>query len=138
MDPRPINALFIDDEQAFLDVLTKRLERRGINTLAVNSGKAGLSELYLQPFDVVVLDVCMPGMDGISVLRAVKENWPMTEVILLTGHACLDAARQGMTQGAFDYMMKPVDIDELVFKLEDAYDKVKFLKQRLRRNKGGD
>ena len=70
---------------------------------------------------MVVLDVRMPGMDGIETLRKIKKTAPLTEVIMLTGHASLEAAREGMELGAFDYLMKPVDIDELLYKLEDAF-----------------
>lgn len=132
MAHRQIKVLFIDDEQAFLDVLMKRLNKRGIKATAAADGESGLAELYLNPLDIVVLDVCMPGMDGIATLKAIKKNWPLTQVILLTGHACLESARQGLDEGAFDYLMKPIDLDELVYKLEDAYDKVHFLKHKRR------
>jgi len=71
----------------------------------------------------VVLDVRMAGMDGIQTLRAVKSAHPLLEVIMLTGHASLEIAREGMQLGAFDYLMKPIDLDELLYKLEDAYKK---------------
>ena len=133
-----MNVLFIDDEFVFLDVLLKRLKKRGIKTIAANSGDSGLSVLYLNQVDVVVLDVCMPGMDGLETLKKIKETWPLIEVILLTGHACVEAARQGMDEGAFDYLMKPVEINELVYKIEDAYDKTQFLTKKYKLNKGGD
>ena len=76
-----------------------------------------------QPVDVVVLDVRMPGMDGIETLRELKKRHPLVEVIMLTGHASLEVAIEGMELGAFDYLMKPIDIDELLYKLEDAYKK---------------
>jgi DNA-binding NtrC family response regulator len=72
----------------------------------------------------------MPGMDGLETLREIKKTWPLIEVILLTGHACVESARQGMDEGAFDYLMKPVEINELVYKLEDAYDKTQFLTKK--------
>ena len=127
-----MKVLFIDDEHAFLDVLLKRLNKRGIKTLSANSGESGLSELHLNQVDVVVLDVCMPGMDGLRTLAKIKKTWPLIEVILLTGHACVESARQGMDEGAFDYLMKPVEINELVYKLEDAYDKKLFLTKKKR------
>jgi len=73
--------------------------------------------------DVVVLDVRMPGMDGIQALREIKQRYPLIEVIMLTGHASLEVAIEGMELGAFDYMMKPIEIDELLYKLQDAYKK---------------
>ena len=133
-----MNVLFIDDEHAFLEVLLKRLNKRGIKTISANSGESGLSVLDLNQVDVVVLDVCMPGMGGLMTLKKIKKNWPLIEVVLLTGHACVESARQGMDEGAFDYLMKPVEIEELVYKLEDAYDKKQFLTQKLKLNKGGD
>lgn len=138
MNHKRIKVLFIDDEEAFLNVLTKRLAKRGFHSVSVNSGEAGLHELNLNSFDLVVLDVCMPGMDGIATLKAIKQKWPLIEVILLTGHACVESARQGMDEGAFDYLMKPVELIELVYKLEDAYDKVQFLTEKMKMNKGGD
>jgi len=73
--------------------------------------------------DVVVLDVKMPGMDGIETLREIKKRFPLVEVIMLTGHASLEVAIQGMELGAFDYLMKPTDIDELLYKVQDAFKK---------------
>jgi DNA-binding NtrC family response regulator len=73
--------------------------------------------------DVVILDVRMPGMDGIQTLREIKARYPLIEVIMLTGHASLEAAIQGMELGAFDYLMKPIDIDDLLYKAQDAYKK---------------
>jgi len=73
--------------------------------------------------DVVVLDVKMPGMDGIETLREVKKKFPLTEVVMLTGHASMEVAIEGMEIGAFDYLMKPIDLDDLLYKLEDAYKK---------------
>lgn len=138
MEHKKIKVLFIDDEEAFLNVLTKRLGKRGFHPVSVNSGEAGLSELNLNAFDLVVLDVCMPGMDGLKTLKKIKQTWPLIEVILLTGHACVESARQGMDEGAFDYLMKPVEINELVYKLEDAYDKKRFLTRNNKLNRGGD
>jgi DNA-binding NtrC family response regulator len=77
----------------------------------------------MEPVDVIVLDVRMPGMDGIQTLREIKKRYPLVEVIMLTGHASLEVAIEGMELGAFDYLMKPVDIDELLYKIQDAYKK---------------
>ena len=113
--------LFVDDEEDYLTTLLKRMRKRHVNAAGVRSGKEALAQLAKQPTDVVVLDVRMPGMDGIETLREIKKMSPLTEVIMLTGHASLEVAREGMELGAFDYLMKPVDIDELLYKLEDAY-----------------
>ena len=130
MNKEPIDVMFIDDEKDYLDVLIKRLKKRNIRAFSANSGAEGLDHLRRDPKDIVVLDVCMPGMDGLSTLRQIKQENPLSEVILLTGHACVEAARQGMDEGAFDYLMKPVEIDDLIYRLEDAYEKIQLMKNR--------
>jgi DNA-binding NtrC family response regulator len=82
--------------------------------------------------DVVVLDVRMPGMDGIETLRAIKKLNPLVEIIMLTGHANLEVARKGMELGAFDYLMKPIDIDELLYKVQDACKKKSIHEQKIK------
>ena len=114
------NVLLVDDEGEFLDTLVKRIQKRNVNATGVNSGEEALAFLEKSPVDVVVLDVRMPGMDGIETLRALKRQYPLTEVIMLTGHASLEVAIEGMELGAFDYLMKPVEIDDLLYKLQDA------------------
>lgn len=115
--------LFVDDEADFLETILKRMQKRRVAAFGVRSGEEALAWLQQQAADVVVLDVRMHGMDGIQTLRAVKSAHPMLEVIMLTGHASLEIAREGMQLGAFDYLMKPIDLDELLYKLEDAYKK---------------
>lgn len=115
--------LFVDDEEDYLTTLLKRMRKRGIEASGAATGEEALDHLTGHPVDVVVLDVRMPGMSGIETLRKIKEMAPLTEVIMLTGHASLEVAREGMELGAFDYLMKPVGIDELLYKLEDAYKK---------------
>ena len=115
--------LFVDDEEDYLNTLLKRMRKRHVEATGAGSGEEALAYLARYPADVVVLDVRMPGMDGIETLRKIKEKAPLTEVIMLTGHASLEVAREGMGLGAFDYLMKPVDIDELLYKLEDAFKK---------------
>jgi DNA-binding NtrC family response regulator len=114
------NVLLVDDEGEFLDTLVKRIQKRKVNAKGVKSGEEALAFLENNPVDVVVLDVRMPGMDGIETLRALKRQHPLTEVIMLTGHASLEVAIEGMELGAFDYLMKPVEIDDLLYKLQDA------------------
>jgi DNA-binding NtrC family response regulator len=114
------NVLLVDDEGEFLDTLVKRIQKRKVNAKGVRSGEEALAFLENNPVDVVVLDVRMPGMDGIETLRALKRQYPLTEVIMLTGHASLEVAIEGMELGAFDYLMKPVEIDDLLYKLQDA------------------
>jgi len=117
------NVLLVDDEAEFVETLVKRLRKRKVNTAAVGSGEEALEILKEMPIDVVVLDVKMPGMDGIETLRKIKKINPLIEVIMLTGHANMEVAIEGMELGAFDYLMKPMDIDELLYKLQDAYKK---------------
>jgi len=118
--PEKPTVLFVDDEEDYLATLLKRMRKRHVDAVGVGSGEEALAYLAGSPVDVVVLDVRMPGMDGIETLRKIKKTTPLTEVIMLTGHASLEVAREGMELGAFDYLMKPVDIDELLYKLEDA------------------
>ena len=123
--------LLVDDEVAFLETLVKRLRKRGLDVLEANNAVMALEILNRQSVDVVVLDVRMPEMDGIQALREVKKINPLIEVIMLTGHASVEVAIQGMELGAFDYMMKPADINELVYKLEDAFKKKSLHEQKI-------
>jgi len=121
--------LLVDDETDYLEVLSRRLKKRNVNAAGVPSGKEALRYLETIPVDVVVLDVRMPEMDGIQVLREIKKSHPLVEVIMLTGHASLEVAIEGMRLGAFDYLMKPADIDELLYKVQDAH-KAKSIQQQ--------
>jgi DNA-binding NtrC family response regulator len=98
----------------------------------VSSGEAALQLLGQTPVDIIVLDVKMPGMDGIETLRQIKKCHPLIEVIMLTGHANMEVAIQGMELGAFDYLMKPMEIDELLYKLQDAYKKKLIQEQKIK------
>lgn len=115
-----IRLLLVDDEEDFTSALRRRLSRRGLDVAVADSGEDCLAYLSENEMDVVVLDVRMPGMDGLSVLHRIKEDWPSVEVVMLTGHASMEVAIRGMELGAFDYMMKPVDFQELLYKVEDA------------------
>ncbi len=126
---RNFSVLIVDDEEDFRTTLIKRLIKRKVNVSGASGGEEALAMIQEQPRDIVVLDVKMPGMDGIETLAAIKKNSPLTEVLMLTGHANIEAALEGMELGAFDYLMKPTDIDDLLFKLEDAYHK-KLLHER--------
>lgn len=118
------NLLLVDDEKAFLDTITKRLEKRKMNVSSVHSGEDALKLLgKIKKIEVVILDVKMPGMDGIETLINIKDDFPLVEVIMLTGHATVETAIEGMKIGAFDYLMKPCDIDELLEKVEGAAEK---------------
>lgn len=117
------SVLLVDDEEDFLRTILKRLNKRGISAQGASRGEEALALLAQTPYDVVLLDMKMPGMDGIEVLKQIKARWPSIEVIMLTGHASIEAAMEGMSCGAFDYLMKPADLEDLLYKLEDAYRK---------------
>jgi DNA-binding NtrC family response regulator len=129
------NVLLVDDETEFLDTLVKRIKKRSVNAQGVGSGEEALAYLNQNQVDVVVLDVRMPGIDGIETLRRIKLNYPLIEVIMLTGHASLEVAIEGMELGAFDYMMKPIEIDELLYKLQDAYKKKYIQSEKIKKMK---
>jgi DNA-binding NtrC family response regulator len=131
-----LKVLFVDDEADFLETLMKRMKKRGVDVSGVNSGGEALELLDENPPDVVVLDVKMPGMDGIETLREIKKRYPLVEVIMLTGHANVEVAIEGMELGAFDYLMKPMAVDELFYKLQDAYKKKYVHEQKIREKEG--
>lgn len=116
-----INLLIVDDEERFLYTTKILMEKRGIKTRTAASGPDALQVLEEALADVVVLDVKMPGMDGVETLKRIKRKYPMIEVIMLTGHASVDSAVDGMKLGAFDYVMKPCDIPDLMEKVQNAY-----------------
>lgn len=105
--------LLVDDEAAFLDAMKRRLTKRGFVVETTESGMDALELLERNhgSIEVVILDVKMPGIDGIETLREIKRKYPMVEVVMLTGHATVGSAIEGMKLGAFDYLMKPADID---------------------------
>jgi two-component system OmpR family response regulator len=115
--------LLVDDEDDFRETLQKRLRNRKLQVEAAENGYKALELIQTQDFDVVVLDVKMPGMDGIETLKEIKIKKPDVEVIMLTGHASVESGIQGMQLGAFDYVMKPVPLDELLDKMRQAYER---------------
>ena len=123
MEAHTMQVLLVDDEEHFLGVISKRLRRRGMEVTLARSGQEALDALVDVPVDVVVLDLKMPGMDGLQTLRQIKGSHPMVEVVMLTGHACMDSAIEFMEFGAFDYLMKPLDVESLLLKIEDAFKK---------------
>jgi DNA-binding NtrC family response regulator len=126
--------LVVDDETDFLETLVKRLQKRNIDTVGVTSGEDALETMAKKRFDVVILDIKMPGgMDGIETLREIKRQHPLTEVILLTGHGSVETSIEGMKMGAFDYLLKPIKLEELLVKLGEAFEKKDSHEQKIRK-----
>jgi two-component system, OmpR family, response regulator len=109
-----LKLLLVDDELEFLEPLSTRLGRRGVACTLALSGEEALTVLAAKQFDCAVVDVKMPGMDGLELLRRIRRDYPATAVVLLTGHASVELGVQGMELGAFDYLLKPIDLDELL------------------------
>ena len=126
--------MIVDDEFDFLETIVKRLKRRKIDATGIDSGIKALELLEKEPFDVVILDVRMPGIDGIETLKEMKKKRPLMEVIMLTGHASVESGVQGMQYGAFDYVMKPANIDDLLEKMDEAYERKALHERRIREN----
>ncbi len=127
-----IRLLLVDDETNFLNILAKRLKKRGITPELAANAEQCLSIIDNQPIDVVVTDVKMPDMDGLQLVKTIKSKYPDIEVILLTGHASTRDGIEGIKAGAFDYLTKPVEIEQLLEKIHQAFEKV-FQKQEKRR-----
>ncbi len=115
-----IRILLVDDEVGFVDVLGKRMRKRGLDVTTATSGTEGIQTLRGKDFDVAVLDLKLEDMDGIEVLDIFKKMVPEMPVIMLTGHGSEQAARDGMARGAFDYLLKPCDLDDLLAKVHQA------------------
>src|SRR6056297_162609 len=113
--------MLVDDDESFVEPMQKRLDKRGYKIIAAYSGDEALRQMDThRNLDVVILDVKMPGMDGIESLKEIKKKFPLVEVIMLTGHATVESAIEGMKLGAFDYLMKPCEMDVLTAKVEEA------------------
>jgi len=116
--------LLVDDEAPFVEALSKRLSKRELIVVTAFSGAEALEKLEQDShIDVVILDVKMPGMDGIETLKAIKTKYPLVEVVMLTGHATVESAIEGMKKGALDYLMKPCDMEILMAKVLEAKNK---------------
>ena len=115
------NVLLVDDEVPFVETMIKRLTKRDLNIVSAFEGQEAIETLEKgRDIEVVILDVKMPGMDGIEVLREIKKRHPLVEVIMLTGYATVESAIEGMKLGAFDYLMKPCDMEQLISKVREA------------------
>ena len=117
---KAIKILLVDDEKGFVDVISKRMSKRNIEVTKAYSGKDALQALRKADFDAVVLDLKMEDMDGIEVLKIFKKIAPDLPIIMLTGHGSEEAARDGIRFGAFDYLTKPCDFDELISKIQEV------------------
>jgi two-component system, OmpR family, response regulator CpxR len=127
-----IKVLLVDDEEQFVDVLAQRLQTRGFQVSTAFNGDDAIAFVEGQDVDVVILDVQMPGRNGIETLQEIRRMRPITEVIMLTGHGTVETAIQGMRLGAYDYLMKPTDTGELVEKITKAREKKKEQEDRIR------
>ena len=129
----PASVLVVDDEKDFVEMLSLRLQEVGEKVSTAYSGKECLETLEKTNIDVVILDIKMPGMDGMETLREIKKRFPIIEVIMLTGHGSAETAVEGMKSGAFDYLMKPADFDDLTAKLEGARKRKDEQEERIRK-----
>jgi DNA-binding NtrC family response regulator len=133
MDRPPIDILIVDDEREFAQLLGLRLEQRGHRVRLAYDGQEALDVLAERRPDVVILDLRLPGLDGLEVLKIVKADHPLVEVILLTGYGSVDTAVAGLKSGAFDYIQKPAAPDELETKLQQAFKRKAEHQARIRR-----
>jgi DNA-binding NtrC family response regulator len=120
-----IKLLLVDDEEGYVNVLSNRLLRRNMNVTKTVNGSQAIQALRKENFDVAVLDLKMEGMDGIEVLKVFKKMYPKMAVIMLTGHGSEKAAKEGIEFGAYDYLTKPCELDELLAKIREAYESTK-------------
>ncbi len=128
-----VKVLLVDDEQEFVETLGERLETRGFKVETALNGDEGMAKVgEFQP-DVIILDVLMPGKDGIETLKEVKARYPLVEVMMLTGHATIDTAIEGLKLGSFDYLKKPTDTKDLIEKILRAYARKAEQEERIRR-----
>jgi DNA-binding NtrC family response regulator len=124
--------LLVDDEEMFLEYLSRRLINRNYNVTICLSGEEALEKVRGHDFDVVILDVLMPGIDGIEALSEIKKLKPLTEVIMITGHTSQEAGIEGMKLGAYDYLTKPFNTEDLVSKIDKAFEKKTVHEERIR------
>jgi DNA-binding NtrC family response regulator len=133
MSAKP-RVLIVDDEERFRTTMAKLLTVNGLEVTAVGSGEAALEELKSNPYDVITLDIRMPGMSGLEALAEIKKVNPGIEVIILTGHASVDTAMEIMKLGGYEYLLKPASTEELMNKIDSAYERK--LTRELKSRKG--
>jgi len=127
-----LKMMLVDDEERFLSTTKKLISKQGYDVITATSGAEALEKLKHTDIYVVILDIKMPGMDGITTLKEIKRLFPLVEVIMLTGHATVESAVDGLKSGATDYLMKPADIGELIQKSEEAFEKRQKMEQKIR------
>jgi DNA-binding NtrC family response regulator len=127
-----LKMMLVDDEERFLSTTRKLLEKKGFDVQTAASGSEALEMLRASPVHVVILDVKMPGMDGVATLREIKRQFPMVEVIMLTGHATVESAVDGLKSGAVDYLMKPADLEEIIEKATKAFNRRTDIEEKIR------
>lgn len=128
--------MLVDDEERFLETTRKLLARKGYDAITAASGREAIHQLESRHIHIVILDVKMPQMDGIATLKEIKKRFPPVEVIMLTGHATVETAIEGLKSGATDYLMKPISIEELIQKAEEAFAKQMLLEEKIRLAQG--
>ncbi len=119
-DKMDANVLLVDDEEQFLEVLSERLETRGLKVNSVTSGEDAITQVEDKNFDAIVVDLAMPGINGIETMKRIKEKRPDLEIIILTGHATVKTGIEAMKLGAEDFLEKPVDLSVLLEKISSA------------------
>ena len=128
-----VKVLLVDDEREFGAILCQRLTKRSYLVSSAHSGEDALAQLEKnQDVEVVILDIKMPGLDGIETLKEIKVRSPLTEVIILTGHGTVETAVSGLKSGAFDYLTKPIDVDDLIQKAQEAYERRRLAEDKIR------
>lgn len=127
-----IRVLVVDDEEDFRETLVNRLNKRDLDAGGAENGEKAVELVNKYLYDVIILDIKMPGMDGIETLREIKRIRPLIEVILLTGHASVESGIDGMKLGAFDYVLKPAEFDSLMEKILQAYEKKNVHDEKIR------
>lgn len=129
---KKMNMLLVDDEARFLETTRTLLEKKGYAVETAESGAEALDKMLTSKIHVVILDMKMPGMDGIETLKEIKARSPLTEVIILTGHGTVETAVTGLKSGAFDYLTKPIDVDDLIKKAQEAFKRRLLAEEKIR------
>ena len=124
--------LIVDDEEQFVEAISERLSMRDYDVTTALTGEDAIEKITNYNFDVVILDVRLPGIDGTEVLSKIKNLKPLTEVIMLTGHGTVEMAIEGMKLGAFDFLMKPCETEDLTVKIDKAHDRKAEQEDRIR------